>query len=360
MKFFQTKPSAHFRVYAIIDKRLLGTEATKNAYLSTFFNFAQNIYATGRYQPCGLELFHDPAIIPQAMKNARDKGANFALLILMQRSVPAYSIFKDLADRTYGMHSLCITEKPNYRNRALNKDLRGYFGNVMMKANLKAGGINHTVDGIADILKDTLVLGADVTHPGQSALLGTPSIAAIVGSVDKTGGKFLGSMRLQPRETVEMINDVESMVLERIDDWSKSNGGALPKNIIYYRDGVSDGQFMQVKNSELPQIKQAYAKAAAKRHLKTAGVRLTAITVMKRHNVRLYPQRQDADPDNGNCQPGTIVDSIITSPFYFDFYLQSHRGLKGTAKPTHYFVLVNEMNLSEWNLQSFVSHVLRY
>jgi eukaryotic translation initiation factor 2C len=83
---------------------------------------------------------------------------------------------------------------------------------------------------------------SDVTHasPGSGALLGTPSIAAIVGSVDQTG-KFLGSMRLQPFVTsCEDIQDVEGMVLERIKAWFLNNKRTLPKNILYYRDGVSD------------------------------------------------------------------------------------------------------------------------
>tara|TARA_R110002003_G_scaffold138_10_gene12728 strand:+ start:9272 stop:9577 length:306 start_codon:yes stop_codon:yes gene_type:complete len=81
----------------------------------------------------------------------------------------------------------------------------------------------------------------DVTHPGPGSLFGTPSIAAIVGSVDQYGGKFLGSMRLQPRDTAcEDIQDVESMVVERIKEWFENNKRQLPRNILYYRDGVSD------------------------------------------------------------------------------------------------------------------------
>lgn len=48
-------------------------------------------------------------------------------------------------------------------------------------------------------------------------------------------------MRLQPRNTaLEIIEDLKSMVLERIKAWYCSNGRMLPKNILYYRDGVSD------------------------------------------------------------------------------------------------------------------------
>jgi eukaryotic translation initiation factor 2C len=46
------------------------------------------------------------------------------------------------------------------------------------------------------------------------------------------------------------------------------------------------------------------------------------------------------DRGNANCKPGTYVDRVVTSPYYDDFYLQSHSGIKGTARPTHYFPLV--------------------
>lgn len=40
-----------------------------------------------------------------------------------------------------------------------------------------------------------MIMGADVTHPTVASPDGMPSIAAVVGSVDKEFGKFLGSMR---------------------------------------------------------------------------------------------------------------------------------------------------------------------
>jgi eukaryotic translation initiation factor 2C len=58
---------------------------------------------------------------------------------------------------------------------------------------------------------------------------------------------------------------------------------------------------------------------------------------------------------NGDCKPGALVDSAITSPYYGDFYLQSHNGLKGTAKSAHYFPLLNEMGLTDVQIQAFVS-----
>lgn len=87
-------------------------------------------------------------------------------------------------------------------------------------------------------------------------------------------------------------------------------------------------------------------------------MKLTAFVVGKRHHVKLFPTTGDAMPKNGNCKPGTVVDSMITSPYYRDFYLQSHNSIKGTAKSAHYFPLVNEMGLTEQQMQDFVSSTL--
>ncbi|KAG8692302.1 hypothetical protein FRC09_011314, partial [Ceratobasidium sp. 395] len=55
---------------------------------------------------------------------------------------------------------------------------------------------------------------------------------------------------------------------------------------------------------------------------------------------------------SGNCQPGTVVDSHITHPAIWDFYLQSHPGLKGTSAPSHYTVLHDDKGYSADRLQS--------
>ncbi len=42
-----------------------------------------------------------------------------------------------------------------------------------------------------------------------------------------------------------------------------------------------------------------------------------------------------------NCLAGTAVDRGVGHPTEFDFYLQSHGGLLGTSRPTHYSVSPN-------------------
>jgi eukaryotic translation initiation factor 2C len=146
-----------------------------------------------------------------------------------------------------------------------------------------------------------------------------------------------------------MIDEVKPMVMERLRAWVRHRK-SYPTNVLYYRDGVSTGQYEQVKKDELVQIRQAY-EAIVKKPLK----KLTAIVAVKRHHTRLYPIK-DQGMKNGNCVPGTMVDSGITSPYFSDFYLQSHHGLQGTAIPTHYFPLV--VSASPLSLILYLSHYL--
>jgi eukaryotic translation initiation factor 2C len=128
-------------------------------------------------------------------------GDSNAFLLLPTKNAQTYQLFKNIAEREFGFQTIYLTEKPTlkYDRVAKQEILRTsdqYFGNIMMKANLKFGGVNHSTKQVQGLLKNTLILGADVTHPGVGAIEDCPSIAAIVGSVDDKG-MFRGSMRLQ-------------------------------------------------------------------------------------------------------------------------------------------------------------------
>ncbi len=73
--------------------------------------------------------------------------------------------------------------------------------------------------------------------------------------------------------------------------------------------------------------------------------------VQKRHHARFFPLNKQEMDRSGNILPGTVVDSDITHPFEFDFYLTSHAGIQGTSRPTHYHVLHDQNQFSANELQ---------
>ena len=291
-----------------------------------------------------------------------------------------YAAFKALVDREYGLPSLCLSsDKLKDRNqRSVKADfgptsnIANYAYSVGMKLNIRFGNTNHSVEDInfqmlprdANDNHDTLILGADVIHPGASRIKGTPSIAALVGSVDNKYGKYLGSMRMQPydpkAESKEIIVDdnMRAMACERLEAWKNANG-RYPGNILYYRDGVGDSQFDQVLDNEVAMIRKAYKDGVQGTSQQDSKPNITAVVVVKRHNVRLYPTAPKNTSNKDNCLPGIVVDSGITHPYNFDFFLVSHDALQGTARPTHYIVLLNEMQFDATNMQD-LTHNLCY
>ena len=104
--------------------------------------------------------------------------------------------------------------------------------------------------------------------------------------------------------------------------------------MLFFRDGVSEGQFGHVVEAEIKAIRSA-CEALEKGY----RPKVTFIVVAKRHHVRFFPtDRREADR-TGNCMAGTD-------------YLLSHPGLQGTSRPTHYSILVDENKLSVDDLQA--------
>ena len=93
---------------------------------------------------------------------------------------------------------------------------------------------------------------------------------------------------------------------------------------MFYRDGVSEGQFDQVLKYEVRAVQEACVMLE-----KGYQPGITFVVVQKRHHVRLFPaDKRDECGKAKNIPPGTTVDQGITHPFEFDFYLCSHYGIQ--------------------------------
>ncbi|KAL1745286.1 Piwi domain-containing protein [Schizophyllum fasciatum] len=232
-----------------------------------------------------------------------------------------------------------------------------YWANVCLKVNGKLGGINAIPDPTdAAILSDphhpTLVIGADVIHPSPGSV-GRPSFTAMVGNVDRNAAKYVATSRAQTSRQ-EIIDDFGNMFQEIVRAYAsyrqvkegKSGASAYPTRVIVYRDGVSEPQFKHVKDQELALLQEACKAMDIKPNI-------TFIIVAKRHHMRLRPKNKQDEDRSGNMPAGTVVDTDITHPVEFDFYLQSHAGLKGTSRSGHYSVIYDQNNFNPDTLQQF-------
>lgn len=152
-----------------------------------------------------------------------------------------------------------------------------------------------------------------------------------------------------------MVLHFEEAVVKLLKAWYNEHNKRFPRNILYYRDGVSHSQYDELERIELSCFPTAFQKVAEVFGTHCPDIKVTTIIVTKRHSTRFFPTSpQRAMPRNGNCYPGALVDNAVTSPYFSDFYLQTQNAIKGTARPCHYFILRNEIGLTVQQLQDFV------
>ncbi|XP_073703047.1 protein argonaute-3-like [Garra rufa] len=281
-------------------------------------------------QPCFCKYAQGADSVEPMFRHLKNTYSGLQLIIvILPGKTPVYAEVKRVGDTLLGMATQCVQVKNVVKTSPQT------LSNLCLKINVKLGGINNILvphQRPSVFQQPVIFLGADVTHPpaGDGK---KPSIAAVVGSMDAHPSRYCATVRVQrPRQ--EVIQDLASMVRELLIQFYKSTR-YKPTRIIFYRDGVSEGQFRQVLYYELLAIREACISLE-----KEYQPGITYIVVQKRHHTRLFcADRNERVGRSGNIPAGTTVDTDITHPYEFDFYLCSHAGIQGTSRPSHYHVL---------------------
>ncbi|KAJ7123370.1 Piwi domain-containing protein [Mycena epipterygia] len=274
------------------------------------------------------DILRDLNEIEQQCVNRSGKAPSLLFVVLPSgRELESYKTVKYWGD----VQSTWFNPKPSLQ----------LWSNIAHKINAKLGGINviidpaaFTVPGNVPLLGETMVMGADVVHLAES-------IAAVVASVDVHASHYITTFRVQKEAGQEMISDLQEMtMIQYLLTRYISHRQQVPKRIICYRDGLSEGQFKTVLNEEACELLNINPK-------------MTFLIVVKKHHMRFFDKDLNSDTER-NCRPGTVVDREVVHPTDFDFYLQSHNVPRGTARPAHYSskVLYDENNLTADTLQA--------
>lgn len=268
-----------------------------------------------------------------------EQKIDLMVFILAEKdSTGLYSKIKAFGDCGYGIHTSCLV------GRNFAKASPAYFANVGLKINLKAGGTNHKLREESSLVKEgkSMIVGYDVTHPTNMPIKKgnePPSLVGFVSSIDRDLGQW-PALAWEQTSKQEMVTERLADVFKtRLDTWRDHNKGQLPDSIIIYRDGVSEGQFSQVLDQELPSIREA----CRLKYQARSQPKLTILVSVKRHQTRFYPTSTNDMSNSGNVINGTVVDRGVTLARYWDFFLTAHEALKGTARPAHYTVLLDEI-----------------
>ena len=305
-------------------------------------NAGLTVERSERSKPVEIGGPQDARLLASVFEAVKGKVA-ILLIILPEKNAILYNGIKQLADVVYGIPTVCVVRKKFIGCKV------DYYTNVALKFNLKLGGTNHvlydpwvaTGKRVAIISENkTMVVGIDVTHPAPGSA--NPSIAAMVASTDASLAHWPADLRVQIRTRQEMVTLLGDMLRSRLEIWQSHHGGKYPENILVYRDGVFESQYEQVLNDEFSLMQKVCPSIYAT--TKQQPPRFTIIIVGKRHHTRFFvPAGSTAADGSDNPKCGLVVDRGVTEARNWDFFLQSHASPIGTARPSHYYVLWDEI-----------------
>ncbi|VAH30844.1 unnamed protein product [Triticum turgidum subsp. durum] len=265
---------------------------------------------------------YDPKSVARSLKKHHKRVMNILgprrqkldllILILPDNNGTLYGDIKRILETDIGVVSQCCLAKHVFMPK------KQYFANVALKINVK------------------VVASQD-----------WPEITKYAGLV---------SPQTHREEVINNLFNEETggMIKEHLISFRRATG-CIPGRIIFYRDGVSNGQLNQVLDVELSAIKKACASLDP-----CYSPRVTFVVVQKRHHTRLFSDNYDVVSTiygSGNVLPGTVIDKEVCHPTDFDFYLCSHAVTKGVSRPVRYHVLWDENKFTANALQTLTNHL---
>jgi eukaryotic translation initiation factor 2C len=300
-------------------------------------------------------------------KELKEKGASFVILIDSKSNAHSHNILK-MMESVYKVLTQHITLE--VVKKVVDEHQTQTLGNILLKINVKNGGINYKVQfnnaDRLDINKgDVLVFGYDVAHPtgispderkenldkGHVSETRDPSVVGITANVLSDPSAFTGDFFFQPTCQERVDRHELRIYVRQFLNKLKKNRSKLPGIVVILRDGVSEGQFKMTFEDELPAIREGFKDFDPKYKPKFVFIICT-----KRHHKRFF---EGSKGDFANPQAGSFVENKFTRPDLIEFYMQCHKAIKGTAKFVQVSVVLNEPDATKKELFGFL-HSLSY
>lgn len=221
----------------------------------------------------------------------------------------------------------------------------------------------------------TMLVGVDVSNDSQAKAAyagdagrrksGTSTVA-FVASYTQEYNQYHSYLEYQDKKA-PMIMKAQHLMKTALLDYKKKNGN-FPKVVIVFRDGVSDSQLDRYVVKEV----NAYTQAFAELNIQP---KITVMVCQKRVSHRFFMEcpiysrsgrcfeKIRRQPCTGREQwhspmPGTVVDRVITSNQWYDFFLIPSKAPQGAcARPTRFIVVRDDLQMGGDEIQAFVNQM---
>ncbi|XP_037560629.1 piwi-like protein Siwi [Dermacentor silvarum] len=243
-----------------------------------------------------------------------------------------YDCLKKVACVDMGLHTQVMLG----RTISNKKNLKSVATKVAIQMNCKLGGEAWAVE---IPLQGAMCIGYDTYHDCRQKGL---SAGGFVASLNKTLTRWYSRVSFHQAHQ-ELGSALKTHLALSLKQYQEENN-TVPKRILFFRDGVSDGQLLQVQEWEVGQIQSLLTEMFPGRE-----PQLAFVVVTKRIATRFFSMNRGRGYQNP--PPGTVIDNNVTRPEWYDFYLISQSVRQGTVAPTHFNVIHDTTMLKPEHMQ---------
>lgn len=264
-----------------------------------------------------------------------NQNKKLILVMVSNNQADRYSIIKKVCSVRHAVPSQVVTRRV-MDSRDMRR-MRSVATKVAIQMNSKIGGMPWSVDVK---LNNCMFIGYDVCHDTKDK---SRSFGAVVATMDmRKSTKFFSAVTAH-KNGEELSNSLSLNVVAAIKQY-KAVHGTVPERILFYRDGVGEGQTNYVYEHELQNLLRSLKQFYGEQPVKMAFV-----IVSKRINTKFFFETRGQGANN--VPAGTVVDDVVTLPERYDFFLVSQAVNQGTATPTNYNVIYDTFGLPPDKLQ---------
>lgn len=275
-----------------------------------------------------------------------NKKFEFVLVILQNNDKFCYGTVKEYLCKKMPIPSQCVVLRTIKSKGLLSKATK-----IAVQIASKTGGSPWALQTLV-LPELTMVCGMDVYHSGEIVNRKKDSIVGFTATVNSKLTSYYSRI-LVNKPGRELVDELKPAFEEALTKFKATNKN-YPKFIIFYRDGIGEGDINKSKDDDKKKkVKDDVLQnevLSLEKSLKALKIdaKITFIVVLKRINTRLF-----SGTDNlSNPTPGTVVDTGIINKDCEEFFLVSQNVNQGSATPTRYQCIKNDANLNSKFLQS--------
>jgi aubergine-like protein len=318
------------------------TRAANDTY--TFLKLLEEVAQGMRYdmkKPKMIEISDDrTTTYARELENFISKDPKFVMTIVPNANADRYSAIKKITCVNNSIPTQVIVQKTMQPKKGNIGSVKSIATKVLIQINCKLGGCAWMVN---IPIKGLMTVGFDVSRDAQDK---KKSYGAFVASMDlKESTKFFSSVAAHS-DGEECSRQIALHMTKALISYMDLHG-TLPSRILFYRDGVGEGDIERVHTQEIKQIQEAVAGIYRSNGAQSEP-NFAFIIVTKRINTRFFSSKGSS---HENPTSGTVIDSVVTLPERYDFYLISQSVRQGTVSPTSYNVIYDTLGLTPDKIQ---------